>query len=82
MPSKRSRRPKRPKAPAQLAKLVVEVATGKVPNDKDEVLGQPTEPEPPSKPAAISSLGRVILGGVSGSQGRMPGPGSRYDAAE
>ena len=31
---KRPKRPKRPKDPAQLAKLVVDMATGKVPNDK------------------------------------------------
>ena len=41
---RRRKRPKRPKDPAQLAKLVVDMATGKVPNDKDEVLGRPTEP--------------------------------------
>lgn len=36
-----AKRPKRPKDPAQLAKLVVDMATGKVPNDKEEILNQP-----------------------------------------
>ena len=31
-------RPKRPRDPAQLAKLVVDMATGEVPNDKEQVL--------------------------------------------
>ena len=41
--------PKRPRDPAQLAKLVVDMATGEVPNDKEQVLsaiadeqGEPT----------------------------------------
>ena len=33
--------PKRPRDPNQLAKLVVDMATGAVPNDKDEILNPP-----------------------------------------
>ena len=31
-------RPSRPRDPAQLAKLVVDMATGEIPNDKEQVL--------------------------------------------
>ena len=33
--------PKRPRAPNQFAKLVVDMATGAEPNDKDEILNPP-----------------------------------------
>ena len=33
--------PKRPRDGNQLAKLVVDMATGQVPNDKDEILNPP-----------------------------------------
>ena len=32
--------PKRPRDPAQLAHLVGQMATGEIPNDKDEILNQ------------------------------------------
>ena len=37
---------KRPRDGNQLAKLVVDIATGQVPNDKDEILNPP---EPPAR---------------------------------
>ena len=40
--------PKRPSDPAQLAKLVVDMATGEVPNDKDQVLAALSEQEQPT----------------------------------
>jgi len=40
--------PKRPRDPNQLAKLVVDMATGEVPNDKDEVLAALSEQEQPT----------------------------------
>ena len=52
---RRRKRPKRPKDPAQLAKLVVDMATGKIPNDKDEVLGRATAEPPAKEPAAKPS---------------------------
>ncbi|MDD9986510.1 MAG: hypothetical protein OXQ31_09580 [Spirochaetaceae bacterium] len=35
------KRPKRPRDPAQLAKLIVDIGTGEVPNDKDDILNPP-----------------------------------------
>ncbi len=35
--------PKRPRDPAQLAKLMVDMTTGQVPNDKDEILNLPED---------------------------------------
>ena len=40
--------PRRPRDPAQLAKLVVDMATGEVPNDKEQVLAALSEQEQPS----------------------------------
>ena len=36
--------PKRPRDGNQLAKLVVDMATGAIPNDKDEILNPPAPP--------------------------------------
>ena len=38
----------RPRDPAQLAKLVVDMATGEVPNDKEQVLAALSEEEQPT----------------------------------
>ena len=38
--------PKRPRDGNQLAKLVVDMATGAIPNDKDEILNPPAPPCP------------------------------------
>ena len=43
--------PKRPRDPNQLAKLIVDMATGSVPNDKAEVLATETEPTGRAKSA-------------------------------
>lgn len=51
MAMKRPKRPPRPKDPAQLAKLVVDMATGKIPNDKAQVLGRTPAGELPKEPA-------------------------------
>ena len=40
--------PKRPRDPAQLAKLMVDMATGEVSNDKDQVLAALSEQEQPT----------------------------------
>ena len=40
--------PKRPRDPNQLAKLVVDMATGEVPNDKEQVLDALREQEQPT----------------------------------
>lgn len=40
--------PRRPRDPKQLAKLVVDIATGEAPNDKDEVLAAMSEQEQPT----------------------------------
>jgi ribosomal protein L5 len=40
--------PRRPRDPAQLAKLVVDMATGEVPNDKEQVLAALSEQEQPT----------------------------------
>jgi hypothetical protein len=40
--------PRRPRDPAQLAKLVVDMATGEVPNDKEQVLAALREQEQPT----------------------------------
>ena len=40
--------PRRPRDPAQLAKLVVDIATGEVPNDKEQVLAALSEQEQPT----------------------------------
>ena len=40
--------PSRPRDPAQLAKLVVDMATGEVPNDKEQVLAALSEQEQPT----------------------------------
>ena len=40
--------PRRPRDPNQLAKLVVDMATGEVPNDKEEVLAALSEQEQPT----------------------------------
>ena len=40
--------PKRPRDPNQLAKLVVDMATGEVPNDKEEVLAALSKQEQPT----------------------------------
>ena len=44
-----AKRPKRPKDPGQLAKLVVDMATGKIPNDKEEILNPDHPRELPSR---------------------------------
>ena len=41
-------RPKRPRDPNQLAKLVVDMATGAVPNDKEQVLEAIREEQEPT----------------------------------
>ena len=43
--------PKRPRDGNQLAKLVVDMATGEAPNDKDEVLAPAEEPSGPRQGA-------------------------------
>ena len=40
--------PRRPRDPAQLAKLVVDMTAGDVPNDKDQVLAAMSEQEQPT----------------------------------
>ena len=40
--------PRRPRDPAQLAKLVVDMATGEVPNDREQVLAALSEQEQPT----------------------------------
>ena len=40
--------PKRPRDPAQLAKLVVDMTTGEVPNDKDQVLAAMADEHEPT----------------------------------
>ena len=40
--------PRRPRDPNQLAKLVVDMATGEVPNDKEQVLAAMREQEQPA----------------------------------
>ena len=40
--------PRRPRDPAQLAKMVVDIATGEVPNDKEQVLAALSEQEQPT----------------------------------
>ena len=40
--------PRRPRDPNQLAKLVVDMATGEVPNDKEQVLAAMCEQEQPA----------------------------------
>lgn len=40
--------PRRPRDPAQLAKLVVDMATGEVPNDEEQVLAALREQEQPT----------------------------------
>lgn len=48
---RKPKRPERPKDPVQLARLVVDMATGAQPNDKDQVLGREPKPESVKKPA-------------------------------
>ena len=40
--------PKRPRDPAQLGRLTVQMATGEVENDKEQVLAALAEQEPPT----------------------------------
>jgi hypothetical protein len=57
----RSSRPKRPRDPNELAKLVVDIATGQVADEPDP------EPVPGKNPAAVA-LGR--RGGLKGGRAR------------
>ena len=47
--------PRRPRDPAQLAKLVVDIATGEVPNDKEQVLAALSAQEQPTGRAKSSN---------------------------
>lgn len=44
-------RPKRPKDPVERTKLILDMLTGEVPNDKAEVLAEQPEPTGPAKAA-------------------------------
>lgn len=48
--------PKRPRDPAQLAKLMVDMTTGQVPNDKDEILNPPEDGRSRSGHARAAAL--------------------------
>jgi hypothetical protein len=51
--------PKRPRDPAQLGKLVVDMATGEVPNDKGQVLEAIREAREPATGRAKSATARA-----------------------
>ena len=48
--------PKRPRDPVERSKLIFDMLTGEVPNDKDQVLGAPTEPTGPAKAAKARAV--------------------------
>ena len=45
------KRPRRPRDPVELATLVVDMATGEVPNDKEQVLAAFSDQKQPAKSA-------------------------------
>ena len=51
--------PKRPRDPVERSKLIFDMLTGEVPNDKAEVLAAPEEPTGPAKAAAARTASQT-----------------------
>ena len=51
--------PKRPRDPVERSKLIFDMLTGDVPNDKDQVLGEPPEPTGHAKAAAARAASQT-----------------------
>jgi len=63
-----TRHPKRPRDPAQLAKLMIDIASGEV---------EDREPTPEERGKNAAAVKRGQLGGLHGGNGSRPKPNSR-----